>query len=220
MSPAPSSNPSISSESSGLSAAPSSNPTTSLPPSMSPSDVPSEAPFCPPPGEDPNDWVDCYKGYVRGSDRTITDQCWIACRGQCCYGRYACDKTTACIKKDGSCTGQSACNYAGYNSSYQLQISGPSCMGKSSCYGIFYYNEDGMGVISLTNSCLCREACYAYPNQSHCSGYYDNPAPLPGLPSCGDPFNNVSGFSGSFCAVKFLMLSLFVPFPLLECGHC
>ena len=50
--------------------APSSNPTISLVPSTSPSEMPSSF-FCPPLGEDPDDWVDCYKGYLR-SDTSVS----------------------------------------------------------------------------------------------------------------------------------------------------
>ena len=196
--------------------------------------MPTEAPLCPPPGEDPNDWVDCDNGYVRGTDELCAD----ACGDDCCEGKDACDKTTACIKKDGSCSGDFACDHAGYYSSYGLRISGPSCVGSQSCRTIFEYNY-GMGVVSLTNSCLCHEACYSYmypaTRQYHCGGSDGNPAPLPGLPSCGEPLNNVSGFSGSICAVRFLMLlslcalsfaylqtlldSLLTP-TLLHCPHC
>ena len=196
LSPAPSSGPSISSAPSTR-YAPSSSPTTSLPPSMSPSDVPTEAPLCPPPGEDPNDWVDCDNGYVRGTD----ELCVEACGDDCCDGYNSCTVyTTACIKKDGSCSGREACEYAGYYSSYGLRISGPSCVGSQSCRTIFEYNY-GMGVVSLTNSCLCHEACYAYPGQDHCAG--EDPTQLPGLPECGEDIMHVAGQSGSTCEVRF-----------------
>ena len=80
-----------------------------------------------------------------------------------------------------------------------------------------------MGAVSLVKSCLCNSACYANPDaQSHCGGgrFVVNPAPLPGLPSCGNPFNNVSGFSGSTCAVSlFNFVTLYVLRCLNVGGH-
>ena len=203
----PSSDPTISSAPSTR-YAPSSSPSISLAPSTlpsaSPSNMPSESPFCPPPGEDPNAWVDCVNGKVRGTDIN----CKYACGDDCCVGFYSCGLTNACIKKDGSCSSTGilrngySCYYAGYDSSYELLISGPSCVGYNACYDIFYRNQNGMEVISVTNSCTCHDAC----NGFHCS--FDDPAPLPGLPACGDSVINVGGQSSSSCAVSSFSFSL------------
>ena len=130
-------------------------------------------PVCPPPGEDPEDWVDCSEGRVRGTNTPCED----ACGDDCCTGPGACFHTTACIKKDGSCNGASACNYAGYSgaqlfapkgyfSFYDLKISGPSCVGDKACQNFIknIYNTEGNAEMSLTNSCLCDFAC-----RNHCS---------------------------------------------------
>ena len=155
---------------------------------------------CPPSGEDPNDWVDCFEGKVRGTDTYCDD----ACGDDCCNGIGACDYATACIKKDGSCGEGSlldgACYFVGYGSSYQLQISGPSCVGDYACSDMFKDNPNAGGIVSLTNSCTCDYSCHTSLDKLHCSG--DSPAPLPGLPACGDPFDNVGGQSSSSCAVS------------------
>ena len=76
---------------------------------------------------------------------------------------------------------------------------------------MFSFNPNAGGVVSLTKSCMCDYSCYTYLEGGgtieHCSGdRYDppdsNPVPLPGLPACGDPFNNVGGQSSSACAVS------------------
>ena len=129
----------------------------------------------------------------------------MACDGNCCVGDDACDETTACIKKDGSCNGDFACQYAGYESTYQLQISGPSCTGEDACYKLFHQNTNGNALVSLTDSCLCDESCYDDNDDLyHCDG--DSPEPLPGLPACGQSFNNVVGIGSSACAVSCIML--------------
>ena len=155
---------------------------------------------CPPSGEDPNDWVDCFEGKVRGTDTYCKD----ACGDDCCNGFAACDFATACIKKDGSCGEgsdfDSACYLLGYGSSYQIQISGPSCVGDYACGDMFKNNPNSGGVVSLTNSCTCDFSCHTSLFELHCSG--DSPAPLPGLPACGDPFDDVGGQSISSCAVS------------------
>ena len=168
-------------------------------------------PVCPPPGEDPEDWVDCLEGRVRGT----ATPCATACGGQCCQGIAACKDATACIKKDGSCDGYKACSYAGYStgrgnglypqgyfSFYNLKISGPSCVGYEACenFNKNIYNTKGNAEMSLTNSCLCDAAC-----RFHCQ--YSS-APLVGLPACGESIVNVGGQSSSSCAVSCFSFSL------------
>ena len=153
---------------------------------------------CPPPGEDPNDWVDCFEGYVRGSDARCVD----ACGDQCCKGPGACSFTTACIKKDGSCNGSSACYETGNDSNHELLISGPSCVGDFACYYMFDRNPS-TGVISVTNSCLCDEACGEIFGTGSCSGI--NPANYLGLPACGSDIVNVAGQTSSACAVSYIL---------------
>ena len=203
----PSSDPTISSAPSTR-YAPSSSPSISLAPSTlpsaSPSNMPSESPFCPPPGEDPNDWVDCFEGYVRGTNTPCED----VCGDQCCQGFRACQSATACIKKDGSCNDDGACQKIGYGSSYELLISGPSCDAYYACDSMFYFNQNPSGgVISMTNSCLCDYSCFEYPNSGailHCYG--TSPVPLDGLPACGSDIINVVGQASSACAVSYIFL--------------
>ena len=151
---------------------------------------------CPPPGEDPNEWVDCVNGFVRGTGTKCED----ACNGQCCTGGWdACDYTTACIKKDGSCNGRDACFSTGQDSSYAIEISGPSCIGEDACRSMFRNKRQGTGVISVTNSCLCFDSCY-----EHCGSDFSSASdPLPGLPACGTSLDNITGRTDQ-CAVTML----------------
>ena len=108
--------------------------------------MPSYSPDC---ARYPDDWVDCDNGYVRGTGTKCED----ACNGQCCDGDGACSETTACIKKDESCSGYYACAYVGKDSSYEIHISGQSCTGSYACEKMFQGNTQGTGEISVTNSC-------------------------------------------------------------------
>ena len=176
---------------------------------------------CSDPCPSDGNWVDCYNGYVRGTDTPCNDATDPdACGTDCCVWDYACYKTTACIKKDGSCNGYLACDSLGapyvYDWSdtpdpinYSLHVSGPSCVGESACYKLFFGSygfgpRDTGGVVSITNSCLCERSCFDFAElSSHCSeSYYqywytDNkPQPLPGLPACGESFYNFIGRPG------------------------
>ncbi len=93
-------------------------------------------------------YVDCYVGYVRGSD-TIT--CASACNGACCVGSDACYYFTGNLRKDGSCNGNMACIYA----TIQTTVVN-SCKGDYACYSTGY----GGDVKSISNSCLGTDACY------------------------------------------------------------
>jgi hypothetical protein len=93
-------------------------------------------------------YVDCFNGYVRGSD-TIT--CASACNGDCCTGYQACYYFTGKLRTDGSCNGLVACRYA----TIQTTVVN-SCKGDYACYNTGY---SGI-VISISNSCTGDVACY------------------------------------------------------------
>ena len=158
----------------------------------------------------PNDgnWVDCVNGFDADSPcfqnggtcygyagsctlstgDTTCIPCFDTCDGDCCIGGGACEITTACIKKDGSCDGPTACHLAGDGGNTQLQISGPSCVGDDACKSMFYFYQN-TGVIKVERSCLCDASC-----EDHCSS---TPAtPLPGLPACGESLCNAVGQTG------------------------
>ena len=193
------------------SSTPSAHPTTSRPPSESPSRVPSNGPssapsstpsaFCP----DDGNWVDCLNGKLRSDSST---SCASACGDDCCVGTDACYETTACIKKDKSCSGDEACRYTGYESNYQLKISGPSCVDEKACSIMFRQAYFGMGVVSVTNSCLCQNSCRA-----HCLNGNDYSSGS--LPACGNDIIEVSGQSSSSCAVSLMQLCVPVFFSSL-----
>ncbi len=92
-------------------------------------------------------------GLVDGT--ALTQTCEDACGGDCCVGPYACLQTTASIKKDQSCNGDSACEYVNDN---KPVISGPSYVGTRACSGIGLYPASTTPDY-ITNSCRGIEAC-------------------------------------------------------------
>ena len=152
-------------------------------------------------GSCPAGYVDCVNGNVGGTVKP----CAIECAGKCCVGDDACYATTACIKQDGSCDGDSACNSLGFLSSGGIGgilVSGPSCVGISACADVYLRNTVNTvaRVIILTNSCLCRNSCLR-----HCTNDPGPPSSLPGLPACGQSINNVVGNSNAVCAVSSIV---------------
>merc|ERR1712194_742442 len=68
----------------------------------------------------------------------------------CCVDN-ACDGFTGCVKKDGSCTGTSACKFAFAPGGIE-----DSCVGDKACYFAYQLDADK----KLINSCNADDACY------------------------------------------------------------
>mmetsp|Transcript_3810 Transcript_3810/g.8878 ORF Transcript_3810/g.8878 Transcript_3810/m.8878 type:complete len:339 (+) Transcript_3810:141-1157(+) len=118
---------------------------------------------CPPPGEDPALWVDCRGGNEFNATGATGRSCFAACSDgtgiPCCTSSSSCGEAFACIKKDGSCDGPDACArlLLSATGGPQPAISGPSCVGDSSCDSL------GAGAAPvpdfITKSCVGFTAC-------------------------------------------------------------
>lgn len=95
-------------------------------------------------------YIDCDKGFVKGSTSTVS--CKAACGGKCCVGTDACKSFTGRVCKDDySCMGKSACHYA------NIPVVVGSCNGGYSCS---FAAAGGGEVGNVIGSCNGWKACY------------------------------------------------------------
>lgn len=92
-------------------------------------------------------YIDCHSGYFNG-DSSIS--CADACKGECCVGKFACDRFTGKVCQDGSCVEELACESA----EILLGVV-ESCKGDMVCVA-----ADLAGTLGkIVNSCMGEYAC-------------------------------------------------------------
>ena len=117
-------------------------------------------------------YVDCVNGnteiFSKVGSTTVT--CAAACGIHCCVGSQACDLATAMICRDGSCSGDLACNGAGHEGQ-KIEYIVNSCKGEGACLSVGA--EQGT-VGYIKDSCIGQYACVGVGAEGGNVGYIEN----------------------------------------------